>query len=94
MTKKEAQDLVTDGWKYKNLWRVFGNWLVFEPDEFNSIPFVYMGDYYAVNGYACITKKGELIYPNDGNRLPPRRMREAMEKKLAKTIRGNGNAES
>ena len=92
MTKKEAHDLITDGWKYKNLWRVFGDWLVFEPDEFNSIPFVYMVNYYAVNGYAYLTKSGELIYPNDGNRIPPKRMIEAIEKKLKKIIGGNENA--
>lgn len=69
--------------KYKSkLWRVFGNWLVFEMNIRKTINFVYVGNYRTNYGMAFLTNTGQFVYPNDDAVIPPKAMLQAMENKL------------
>ena len=85
MTKEDAINLITPGWKYRKLWRVFGRWLVFEPDEYGSFPFVYIGNYLSTNGFVYMYKD-KMLWPNDGNMAPPKAMINAIEKRYKKGV--------
>lgn len=80
MTRHEAE-VFAMAYKPK-LWRVFGNWLVFEMNENKTINFVHVGDYHTNYGLAFLGRNGELQFPNDDAVVPPKAMLKAIRNRL------------
>ena len=80
MTRQEAE--VFAEFRNKKLWRMFGNWLVFEMNENKTINFVHVGNYHTNYGLAFLGRNGELQFPNDDAVVPPKAMLEAIRNRL------------